>query len=209
MVYKFILFFVLMMILFFYKELSELLFSPRQPPKEETPLRENYIVYLDIEKKNQYKSEYMGRIVIELFRDTVPKTSYNFYQLCQSKQYQNVPFHRIIHGFMIQSGDITQKDGTGGKSIFEGNEFEDENFILKHDTEGLLSMANRGPNTNTSQFFILTTKDASHLDGKHVVFGRVMEGYSVVKMIEMESKDLQDRPLQDIVISDCGVITEK
>ncbi|KAJ9118125.1 hypothetical protein QFC22_004027 [Naganishia vaughanmartiniae] len=169
-------------------------------------------VFFDISIDNQPK----GRISFELFADVVPKTADNFLHLClgdKGKTSTGVPlsykgsgFHRCIKKFMLQGGDFTAGNGTGGESIY-GEKFEDENFTLKHDKPFLLSMANAGPGTNGSQFFI-TTVPTPHLDGKHVVFGRVIGGKSLVRFIENVPTDASDKPLQPVIIADCGQLAE-
>lgn len=160
-------------------------------------------VYFDIE----IGGKEAGRIVFALFGSTVPKTTDNFAGLAIHEKgfgYRKSGFHRIIPGFMAQGGDFENFDGTGGKSIY-GEKFDDENFKLSHVGRGWLSMANAGKNTNGSQFFILFTK-TPWLDGKHVVFGRMIAGDHVLDQMEAVKTDSRDRPLADIVIADSGTI---
>ena len=151
------------------------------------------------------------RVIFQLFDEEVPKTCKNFRYLCSNgifnkdkPSYQDTSFHRIIKDFMLQGGDITRGDGTGGYSIY-GEEFDDENFNLTHNQPGMLSMANAGPNTNNSQFFI-TLKKTPWLDNKHVVFGIVISGFDTVKKIETLETDDKDKPLTNVIIIKSGLL---
>ncbi|CDR96173.1 peptidylprolyl isomerase, putative [Babesia bigemina] len=159
-------------------------------------------VYLDLAFGDERR-----RLVIALFEDTVPRTAKNFKQLCDENSeinYKGNKFHRLIKGFMIQGGDVTKGDGTGGMSIY-GEQFDDEAFVDHHTERGLLSMANCGPNTNNSQFFI-TFRATPHLNGKHVVFGKVVEGEEALDLLEELETGPNDCPKVDITIEHCGTL---
>lgn len=175
--------------------------GPNKKPKID--LKPNPRVYFEV----SINGEPAGRIEMLLRADIVPRTAENFRQLCTHAKgygYNGCTFHRIIKQFMCQGGDFTNHDGTGGKSIY-GEKFEDENFALKHTSAGTLSMANAGPNTNGSQFFITTAK-TDWLDQKHVVFGHVTSGMNVVRKMEQVGST-NGKPQKRVIISDCGEIT--
>ncbi|XP_051140457.1 peptidyl-prolyl cis-trans isomerase CYP40-like [Andrographis paniculata] len=170
--------------------------------------------YLDI----SIGGEMEGRIVIELFKSVVPKTAENFRALCTGEKgispstgvrlhYKGSKFNSVVKGLMVRGGDISSGGGGGGGESIYGEVFEDENFELKHSRKGILSMANNGPNTNGSQFLITTTQ-ATHLDGKHVVFGKVAKGLGVIRAIEYAERKDDNSPVADIVVVDCGEIPE-
>jgi peptidylprolyl isomerase len=161
-----------------------------------------------VEMEVSIGGEPAGTIELELFQDVTPKTAENFRVLCTGERgpdmaYAGSPFHRIIPGFMIQGGDFTNGNGTGGKSIY-GERFPDESFQLKHTEAGLLSMANAGPNTNGSQFFI-TLAPTPWLDGKHVVFGKVTDGMDVVEAMAAQGSP-SGRTKQPVVLVSCKAL---
>ncbi|KAM0528203.1 hypothetical protein ACHAPS_002044 [Verticillium nonalfalfae] len=179
------------------------------PPVEDKEKRSRVFFDISIGGKSA------GRVTFELYDDLVPKTAENFRALCTGEKglgksgkplhYKGSIFHRIIKQFMIQGGDFTQGNGTGGESIY-GAKFADEAFPKTHDRPFLLSMANAGPDTNGSQFFI-TTVPTPHLDNKHVVFGEVLNGKSIVRQLENLPTQNGDKPVKDAIIADCGVLT--
>ncbi|GAB4853184.1 hypothetical protein Ancab_017371 [Ancistrocladus abbreviatus] len=189
-------------------------FSTTHPVVEEKVEEEEpeitHRVFLDVDMDNQR----VGRMVIGLFGKVVPKTVENFRALCTGEKgkgaigkplrYKKTPFHRIIPGFMIQGGDIVHGNGKGGESIY-GGAFTDESFRIKHSHAGVVSMANSGPDSNASQFFITTVK-ASWLDGEHVVFGKVMQGMDTVYAIEGGAGTYSGKPRKKVIIADSGEI---
>jgi len=180
--------------------------------QDQPSIRDNLKAYFDISINNNPK----GRIIFTLFAKDCPRTALNFYHLCKGDKvdpasgkklhYKGSKFHRIIPGFMSQGGDILNGNGTGSISIY-GKKFGDENFVFSHDRPGLLSMANSGPNSNGSQFFI-TFADCGWLDGKHVVFGKITEGISILNEIEFLGSQ-NGKPKGDVLIQDCGILEEE
>lgn len=178
------------------------------PVLQEVLDRGNYVVFFDV----SIAGIPAGRIKMELFADLCPQTAENFRQLCTGEYrrntlpvgYRGCAFHRVVKGFVIQGGDFERGDGTGRACIY-GTSFPDENFILKHRGAGLLSMANSGPNTNGCQFFITCAK-CDWLDGKHVVFGKVLDDESmlVVRKIENVPVGQGDKPKLTVTIDQCG-----
>jgi len=168
----------------------------------------NPVVFFDI----TLGGEPLGRVKMELFVDVVPKTAENFRQFCTGETknasgrpqgYKGSKFHRVIKGFMVQGGDFLYGDGTGSVTIYGTQKFADESFELTHDQPGLLSMANGGPDSNGCQFFI-TTVPTPFLDNKHVVFGKVVEGFDVVQKIENTRVNTDNKPNLDATIAQCG-----
>jgi len=168
----------------------------------------NPVVFFDI----RIGSTEIGRVLMELYFDLVPRTAENFRQLCTGEckkdgvplGYKNTSFHRVIKDFMIQGGDFVNGDGTGCTSIYGGGStFDDENFIMKHDGPGILSMANSGKDTNGCQFFVTCAK-CDFLDKKHVVFGRVLDGLLVIRKVENVPTGANNRPKIPITIYECG-----
>ena len=191
------------------------MYEEKVVPKDVTlatePNPNNPQVYFDIKIGDKAAQ----RVTFELFKDVVPKTAENFRALCTGEKgvghsgkplsFSGSSFHRVIKGFMMQGGDFTAGNGTGGESIY-GAKFEDENFRVKHTSAGLLSMANAGPGTNGSQFFI-TYGATPHLDNKHVVFGRVLTGLEVCREVENLPTGQSDKPTVDVVIESCGQLS--
>ena len=159
----------------------------------------NNNIYFNIKINNNL----IGKLIFKLFNNELPITCQNIINLCRNKAYNNCKFHRLVKNFCIQGGDITNNNGTGGISIY-GNNFNDENFKIKHNKKGIISMANKGPNTNNSQFFI-TFKELPELDDKHVAFGEIIEGYEILDIFNNLNTN-NENPIDEIIIEDCGLI---
>jgi peptidyl-prolyl cis-trans isomerase B (cyclophilin B) len=176
--------------------------SSIQPPDQTQGLisanKTEYIVLSISKSPEENKEVPIGDIYIKLYEDICPKTCHNFKSLSKI-EYKGCVIHRLIKGFMLQTGDYEKSNGTGGASVY-GKKFPDENFTLKHSKRGILSMANSGPDTNGSQFFI-TFDAAPHLDGKHVVFGEVVKGWNVLDAIEAMQTNSNDEPTDLLYIS--------
>ena len=186
------------------KEIKEI--QEPKPIKEILPEKQDKC-FLDIAvSPSDNKVIELGRIVVKLYIDDCPKTCENFKSLCKI-EYKNCVIHRLIPGFMFQTGDYENGDGTGGSSIY-GAKFSDENLLLKHNKRGILSMANSGPNTNGSQFFITFDK-TPHLDEKHVVFGEMIEGYDVLDKLEKIPTNENDEPKPLVYILNSGILNSK
>jgi len=212
---------ILLILLIIYKKRSSILgfFKPACPyvqtkkeedfksslqPPDKDPVRIPEYIVLSVSKSPEENKEVpIGDIYITLFEDIVPKTCHNFKSLSKI-EYKGCVIHRVIKGFMLQSGDYENSNGTGGASVY-GKKFPDEGFNLKHSRRGLLSMANSGPDTNGSQFFI-TFDAAPHLDGKHVVFGEVVKGWEVLDAIEAMKTNSNDEPADLLYISNTKIV---
>ena len=208
---------------FLYKKVSELtMASTKEIPLKDVAGHENNVkVFLEFGISDRFKDDIIGRVELELFTNKLPVTTENFRAFCTGEKgeggvkgkrmhYKGVKCHRIIPGFMLQGGDHIQGDGSGGESIY-GRCFADEwpdGGHVKHQKGGLLSMANSGPGTNGSQFF-LTFAKAKWLDGRHVVFGQVTKGMEHLRWIEMRCGTYTGQPLQNVLITDCGEIKGK
>lgn len=201
------------------KALAQGLYNEKESAKQEVVHAtlpafnpQNPQVYFDIKIHDDKYEEQVCRVVFELFAD-VPKTCENFRALCTGEKdgeglyYKGNFFHRVIPSFMMQGGDTTLGNGQGGMSIY-GSKFDDEKIWYPHSHKGLLSMANAGPNTNGSQFFICFAA-TPHLNKKHTVFGRVIKGYSHIEKCEQVETGANDKPLKSIEVFNCGELTEK
>ena len=190
-------------------EESTPLLSEEPPPivenYQEPEIKEEYVMLNIVLSPEENKEINLGNIYVKLYDDIVPRTCENFKSLSKI-EFKNCKIHRLIPGFMVQTGDYENGDGTGGTSIY-GKKFPDENLRGKHDRRGLLSMANAGPDTNGSQFFI-TFAPASHLDGKHVVFGEVVKGMEVLDQIEQIPTDQNDEPKDLLYIKETRITNQ-